>query len=241
MSGRYPRKPYELSDDIESFIHVYHYSVLRFHETDQTGGLREHFSVIYEYDEVRPEDGAHLGSPTKFGNMCSPTSFIRPEDNPYLQLVLNKLANIYSKHYAAIDEQEYKRKYNPGVDAMKAAAPPSPESNKDQDSDAKFMAAFEDEPDGPAIHAQRTLEDHGKLLKFFSATSEWNRDFPKSTVDLFKVARMAPRKNNGFSSSMQTQGQSSWESVHVQKKRKANTGSALASVGESQEPLGFEG
>ncbi|KAM5540013.1 hypothetical protein V8D89_006153 [Ganoderma adspersum] len=123
--GRYPCKPYELSDDIESFIHVFHYSVLRFHKTNKTEDLEDYFRIIYERAIIRPEDGAHLGGTSKFQNMCMSTSFIKPDENEGLELVLNLLAGIYSQHYATIDEKEYKRKYNPGSDPAKAAAPPA--------------------------------------------------------------------------------------------------------------------
>ncbi|PIL36451.1 hypothetical protein GSI_00140 [Ganoderma sinense ZZ0214-1] len=213
--GRYPRKPYEVSDDIESFIHVYHYSVLRFHRTNKTESLQDHISLIYERAVVRAEDGAHLGSTSKFDHMCMATSFIKPEDNRSLQLVLNQLAKIYSQHYATIDEQEYKRKYSPSFDPTKAAAA-RPASNEDQDSDAKFMAAFDDRTDGPSMpSANRTLEGHGKLLTAFSAVVAWDRDLPKGPIDEFKVAGIATRKNNAFSSSMPSQGPSSQDATHV--------------------------
>ncbi len=248
VSGTYPRKPYEVSDDIESFIHVYHYAILRFHQTDQTNGLAAHFSLVYEQQDFRPEDGAYVGSMTKFLHMRAPTSFITLKDNSTLELVLRLLAKLYSQHYATIDKAEYDRKYDPSANKTNAAASEKDQgesggTRKGQNANKRLIAALEGPTSGPSIPANRTLQDHGKLLELFSVIGgefEWpSGDLTKSNADLFKMAGMVHRKTNGFSSSMQTQGQSSQDSVHVQKKRRANTGSALASVSESQESFGF--
>ncbi|PIL34297.1 hypothetical protein GSI_03072 [Ganoderma sinense ZZ0214-1] len=247
--GRYPRKPYAASDDIESFIHVYHYSVLRFHRTNMTESLRDHISLIYERAVIRAEDGAHLGSTSKFDNMCMAIPFIKPEDNPVLGLVLEKFAELYSQHYATIDEAEFGRKYNPGVNATGAAARPASEEDQDDGEDSSededYIQQFKGSRQSHALPpAKKTLEDHSELLELFSeiGTLKWRRrELSRSVWDLFKVAGLAPRGNNGFSSSTQTQGLSSQDATHVEKKRRANTGSALPSVGESQEPADLEG
>ena len=241
--GRYPRKPYEASDDIESFIHVYHYAVLRFHKTNMTGRLTDHFSLIYEDVEVRPEDGAHLGSISKFQNMCSPTSFIEPTTNLVLQAVLHMFADLYSQHYAAIDKVEYGRMYEPGAHKTGAAGEPASEQDQDDDEDSsddeeyKQLLAVAQRNDHSVV-AKTTLKDHSELLDLLTriCSLKWKkRNLSKSAVDLFKVAGLAPRKNNGFSSSM------SRDSPPVQKKRKENTGSVLPSVDESRDPSSFEG
>ena len=49
LSMLYPRKPYRLYDDLEGFVHDYHYLVLRYHLVDDLGGPLEYF-VKHTYE-----------------------------------------------------------------------------------------------------------------------------------------------------------------------------------------------
>ncbi|PIL34283.1 hypothetical protein GSI_03058 [Ganoderma sinense ZZ0214-1] len=244
--GRYPRKPYEVSDDIESFIHVYHYSVLRFHRTNMTESLKDEVSIIYEQAVIRSEDGAHMGSNSKFNNMYMAKSFITVKGNSTLQTILGRLAQLYSQHYATIDEDVYDRKYDPGANTACDEDQDKGGGNAAvEDANQEVIASLERTSNGLSSVPAETLRDHSELLSFFSKIGDklqWKPgDLTKSQIDLFKVAGLAPRRNNGFSSSTQTQGLSSQDATHVEKKRRANTDSALPSVGSSQEPADLEG
>ena len=206
-----------------------------------TESLKDEVSMIYGQAVVRPEDGAHMGSNSKFNNMCMAKSFITVKGNSTLQTVLGLLAELYSQHYATINEQEYDRKYDPGANT----APDKDKSDGENSSDDEdYIQPFKGSRQSHVLFpAKETLKDHSALLELLSeiGTSNWRRrDLSRSVLDLFKVAGLAPRGNNGFSSSTQTRGLSSQDATHVEKKHKADTGSALPSVGESQEPADLE-
>lgn len=95
---RYPRKPYSLPDDIESFIHVLHYLVLRYTITDHTTHLKDFVKVTYDECTLRELDGAHVGGAAKLKHMDDRLSPIVPLGNPTLGRLLADLAGICNDH-----------------------------------------------------------------------------------------------------------------------------------------------
>lgn len=214
-------------------MHVYHYSVLRYHSTNHTGlYLQAFFRVVYASEALRSCDGAHLGSFQKLMNMRLPTAFIHPMYNRTLLDKLRELAKLYSQHYAAIEEEDYDAKYG---SEYASEIPESLQSASDASEEPLPAARRRREPRwGP--DPLRTLDDHTALLDAFASISRahWTKhDLKKSKVDYFKEGGLAPLKNNHYSSSGTFRGQDL--PVHVNKRRKTTAGSNLESVSESQE------
>ena len=246
MSLQYPRKPYAVSDDIESFIHVYHYCVLRFHETAQTLSLASHIRAMYVEATRRAADGAYVGGSQKFANMCNSNPVIVPLKNVTLKDLLGDLAAICAAHYATIDTEEYEQLYDP---APQPSVSPAPEQENepappyDRESNAKIrgweaaVPAERHRAREPRIIPSPVLQDHRTLLRFFyqwGIGEEWPaKDLGRSSEDLFKKDHLAPSKNNAFGSSRSESSQ-----VRASKRMKRNDGTSLASVSENVERIG---
>ncbi|TFK81535.1 hypothetical protein K466DRAFT_531664, partial [Polyporus arcularius HHB13444] len=98
-----PRKPYSLSDDLESFVHVFNLSILRFHRTDVTD-LRTF--VHSRYEAYRQINGMKIGGVQKLTDFMGWTAPFRVIGNRGLQEVLDKLARAGYESYATIDIEE---------------------------------------------------------------------------------------------------------------------------------------
>ncbi|KAI1783668.1 hypothetical protein LXA43DRAFT_1102241 [Ganoderma leucocontextum] len=250
VSQRYPTKPYAVSDDIEAFVHVFHYCVLRFHETEHSRTLADFVRMTYEHEEKRAEDGAHVGGSVKFAHMCNPFPVIVPYRNPTLLTALQELARLCAAHYATIDTNEYDRRYNPPVSQQVVVAPVTADKPprrsrvrardwEDGDDVQSKVPAPRPALQSVGVPPRPALEDHTELYRFFRqwGTFEWDaHDLTKSGEDLFKKVGLAASEDNAFGSSQSASGSSqSSGGARAAKKVKRNDGTPLASVEESTE------
>ncbi|RPD73044.1 hypothetical protein L226DRAFT_572499 [Lentinus tigrinus ALCF2SS1-7] len=223
LSVLFPGKPYYLSDDIESFIHVYHYCVLRFHLTDISNLLSTHVTDIYEFVDIRESDGAHIGSAKKFKQMRSSKPPMDVLGNPTLDDFLTELAQLYSRHYSMINIHSYREAYNPiqvkPVKLTKKGFSREYPNLKRPRSDDSLQLVEAEEPKATQVAPRRTMDvngplrDHYELLKLFVRYTSDPLDeekegpgvrWPDVTTkceDWFKGTSLAPHKNNAFSSS----------------------------------------
>ncbi|KAH9912223.1 uncharacterized protein B0H18DRAFT_1127428 [Fomitopsis serialis] len=111
QSLQYPLKPYGIDDDIESFIHVYHYAILRFHRTDRKHTLALYVEEVYGQEFIRPADKIHVGGESKLRNMRSQAPPFEAEENNTLNAFLRDLAGLCAAHYATIDFSSYNTAY----------------------------------------------------------------------------------------------------------------------------------
>ncbi|RPD52349.1 hypothetical protein L227DRAFT_61886 [Lentinus tigrinus ALCF2SS1-6] len=221
LSLLFPGKPYYLSDDIESFIHVYHYCVLRFHLTSRTQNLEKHVQTVYASSFVRQSDGAYTGSEEKLEQMERSTPPMKVYGNPTLDAFLTDIARLYSRHYSTIDIRGYRERYNPPpvqpVRLEDTAATRFSKFAKRRRSDESLQLA---EPEKPKVvqvaregdRATRSpLRDHEALFNLFVRYISGIADekgevvrWPTTTTkceDLFKGTSVAPHKANNFASS----------------------------------------
>ncbi|RPD52350.1 hypothetical protein L227DRAFT_589697 [Lentinus tigrinus ALCF2SS1-6] len=231
LSVLFPGKPYYLSDDIESFIHVYHYCVLRFHLTSCTKTLARHVESVYEFVDVRQSDGAHIGSEDKLKQMKLSEPPMEVLGNPTLDAFLTELAQLYSRHYSMIDIDGYRETYDP------IQVKPVNLSKRRRSGESPRPAQSE-EPKVTQVAPRRTMDangplrDHDALFKLFvKYTSDKNTEvlWPEETTkreDLFKGTSLAHHKNNAFSSESFPTSQDV-EEGRPGKKRKGNDGSML--------------
>lgn len=105
-----PWKPYRYSDDVESFIHVFHFLVLRYHRTRV---IRLHAHVRNTYHHSFTVDGVKLGGKQKYADVTrgSGNAPFEVSGNPELQSVLDQLASACYSSYSSIDMQEMERRY----------------------------------------------------------------------------------------------------------------------------------
>ena len=108
MALNYPKKLFELADDLESFLHVLCWMALRFHRHDfsnTTVGLR---ALIYYHYELssRHADGCVYGSYLKYDGMergSLPFS-LNKRLHANLWAVLRRFVRLCRIHYAAVDK-----------------------------------------------------------------------------------------------------------------------------------------
>ncbi|PIL30435.1 hypothetical protein GSI_07622 [Ganoderma sinense ZZ0214-1] len=110
LSLRYPWKPYRHSDDIESFIHVYLYLVLRFHPVDNRS-LSELVSTLFEGASL--VHGIRTGGDRKLTLFRSAhgTPQIELSSNPTLQKLVQDIIAGCSRSYRTVDHDEMERRY----------------------------------------------------------------------------------------------------------------------------------
>ncbi|TFY63743.1 hypothetical protein EVG20_g6183, partial [Dentipellis fragilis] len=110
LSLQYPYKPYRMSDDIESFIHVYHYCVYRFYKTSATPDLATIISQLYGVSVV--ENRLRIGGNQKLLHMYFPRPAIKLVDgNKTLPKCLAALHDVYHPHYKAIDLDRWNKTF----------------------------------------------------------------------------------------------------------------------------------
>ncbi|KAI0334154.1 hypothetical protein GY45DRAFT_1270329 [Cubamyces sp. BRFM 1775] len=130
----YPRKPNELSDDLESFVYVLAICLLRFHRhnllcaaagsVDQPNGpLSYHIGSRYDAAFPTPS-GYAVGGTEKLRAMqkADPGFVLDTSNSPQLNDLMQKLYRLGQAHYATLDFDEMEEKY--GV--PRAHPPPQP-------------------------------------------------------------------------------------------------------------------
>nr|VWP01996.1 Uncharacterized protein [Ganoderma boninense] len=147
LSLAFPRKPYRLSDDIESFVHTYRWIVLRFHKTS-VPDLRTFVQTEFEHSTRTVLPGVRLGGQQKLITMSVSESTFHVRDNARLQGLLDELAAGCFSHYRQIDQGRMEELY--GV-PFEDPQPPSqsepafePELAPAEDSDLDNSDAFND-------------------------------------------------------------------------------------------------
>ncbi len=107
----YPAKSYELSDDLESFVHVLVIQLLRYHKHSMTrtpSSLYKH--VMHKYLSTDGVTGYQTGQPTKITHMQDgrvSDVLLRKKDNspPFLDL-LTSLVLLCQRHYQLLDTEK---------------------------------------------------------------------------------------------------------------------------------------
>ncbi len=118
LSLMYPWKPYRRSDDIESFIHVYLYLVVKYQITDVTS-LQELVTTFFE--GVSLVHGFKVGGDQKrYFFIASELPFKLPY-NPALQELLDTMVALCSHSYKSINVNEMRDRY--GFGSLSARLP----------------------------------------------------------------------------------------------------------------------
>ncbi len=246
-----------LSDDVESFIHVYHYCVLRFHETNVCN-LASFVEYTYNAVRVRESDGAHIGGKNKLQQMLSSSPPMEVFHNHTLNQLLVDISLLCSQHYSTIDIARLRQTYDPQVQE-----PPLDLEEGHESRTARFVKrqSPQDVPKVQNATSKRSsvvpsgvageplLHNHEALFDLFVRYTSGVKDetgkvvrWPKTNTkcaDLFKGTRVASRKSNSFSSSYPSydDAHSQDEAEQTTKKRKGSDGFSLSGLDseESQE------
>ncbi|PIL24553.1 hypothetical protein GSI_12437 [Ganoderma sinense ZZ0214-1] len=126
LSLAFPRKPYRLSDDIESFVHTYRWLVLRYHRTDQQD-FRSFIQSEYEMSALTVITGIHVGGQQKLRSFTSSSSLFQVVGNDNLQRLLDNLAHKCFLHYRLVDKARMRALYGvPSLAPVETDQPNAP-------------------------------------------------------------------------------------------------------------------
>ena len=113
LRQRFPKKPYDVSDDIESFVHVIIFCALRYFTLEQVNDL-DLADIYWRLFDVCHEcaDGVLTGCPGKWDLMMGgPFPFsVKGEDN--LQQVILNLVRLCQSHYSSLNLEDFEQ-YKP--------------------------------------------------------------------------------------------------------------------------------
>ncbi|KAI0784782.1 hypothetical protein C8Q75DRAFT_830639, partial [Abortiporus biennis] len=135
LSQKYPKKPYEVADDIESFIHVLALNALRFQTHDMSAShllLCHHIQDVY--DGYRDgENGYDIGEVRKYKLVSSGSLGFEITSSSSYQNILVKLLGLCKTYYDEVDHQSLQQYYvkpstsgNPQKNVKQQRAPPMP-------------------------------------------------------------------------------------------------------------------
>ncbi|KAA1470504.1 hypothetical protein DENSPDRAFT_849597 [Dentipellis sp. KUC8613] len=130
---QYPKKPNELCDDLESFLHVLSIMALRFHLHDQSSSYEDSDGVSHldqldrrmnnqvllqtleRCQEVVRIGEYDVGGEFKLLRFLSGKNAVRWRDNDSspLSSLINNLFRVLSQRYKNMDDEEYDRKWGP--------------------------------------------------------------------------------------------------------------------------------
>ncbi|KAJ3491197.1 hypothetical protein NLI96_g877 [Meripilus lineatus] len=98
---QFPRKPHQLSDDLESFVHVINWLIVRFHIQWSPGFIEGAMLPYKEYE--RTLDGDDIGGRTKLNQMRTGHPNFSPDevDPPKLGQLAHALMKICKEHYSS--------------------------------------------------------------------------------------------------------------------------------------------
>ncbi|KAI0372561.1 hypothetical protein BV20DRAFT_1050868 [Pilatotrama ljubarskyi] len=105
-----PQKPYEVSDDLESFVHLLNWCSYKYLKHENTG-QPDYFAreFVQFYDQPLPEGSSFSSSP-KFKQIMLGLPFVRglpdPDNNP-LSMLLERLAKMCRDHYMSAEIRKY--------------------------------------------------------------------------------------------------------------------------------------
>ncbi|GBE81226.1 predicted protein [Sparassis crispa] len=110
---KYPYKRPEVSDDLESFVHLVRWLALKYHPHSLSGSalLQQHVEITYD-SCVRTQSGHYVGGHEKFLHLKGGMLPFAVSGNPALTNLLNSLAQLCHEHYSAVD-----------IDALESLAP----------------------------------------------------------------------------------------------------------------------
>ncbi|PIL30405.1 hypothetical protein GSI_07591 [Ganoderma sinense ZZ0214-1] len=159
---RWPRKPYRVSDDIESFVHAFIYMVLRHHVTsiDNLPAFVEGFFDRCHYVRAELDGGVTTvkrGGDSKLLHLNATSSRFTAVGSPKLQALLDEIARGCAESYAAVDTKAMDRLY--GIvrhvpedrrRATQIAPPPQPISELDMSWVSRCGVKYEPRTDPPS-------------------------------------------------------------------------------------------
>ncbi|KAF9802197.1 hypothetical protein IEO21_09953 [Rhodonia placenta] len=258
MLLRYPMKLRQVSDDLESFVHVLHWMILMWYKHSLSGSSIELLTLVTKtYDEFETFGDYDTGGFHKFSNMrLGELPFAKLSSEP-LKRLTKKLAGICKEHYNASSTKEQRAKLEDIKDNI-GKEPPSqdpvapveidifvrgddPAEHSGSQGGAESSGEEGDESSGGEdaralldTSAKPKLRGHSWILKAFRSVienMEKNR-YTQITIDKVDKPQFTPATESATQQSTRSQkrpSQSSGESTRSSKKSKTTHGTRTMS------------
>ena len=172
LSQQYPTKPYHVTDDVESFVHCFHYMVLKFSVTNMGSHVNQFVKETYDTQRVRKSDRARIGGEQKLRQMTKERPTIVAMENPTLNRVLRRLAKILNTHYSSVHPPDFERLYG------KPAEGPSSPTNREIES--ALATGRDARQTHDSLYAKTPLNDHASVRAIFAKAAskkvDWTGD-----------------------------------------------------------------
>ncbi|GBE81228.1 hypothetical protein SCP_0309550 [Sparassis crispa] len=170
---KYPNKPNDVSDDLESFVHIVHWLALKYHRHNLSGRrLQRHVESTYDSCDLTLS-GHYVGGDQKFQELKAGLVQFTVSRNPALNELLLSLLDMCRKHYAAVDYD--------ALNALGGGDTTDLPSELTVPDDGPLPDGFSDEPlleagvIAPPSDGTLLLADHTQILKIFNTVFIANR------------------------------------------------------------------
>ncbi|RPD73199.1 hypothetical protein L226DRAFT_614421 [Lentinus tigrinus ALCF2SS1-7] len=137
LAARFPRKPYRLSDDLESFIHAFHYLVLKYHPVEEE--VRQLVANTYEAHVL--VGGIKVAVAAKLKQVKNRQPPFEVRNNDALQSIIQKLQDGCYDSYQHVDVPRMRMLYGMEEPDSKADQQPHPQQRPDVTVDPKYIPA----------------------------------------------------------------------------------------------------
>ncbi|KAH9912204.1 uncharacterized protein BXZ73DRAFT_107573 [Epithele typhae] len=197
LSLKYPiYRPYRLSDEVEAFVHVFQYLVLRFHVTEYTASQKESYTrlqaivnMVYADFHIG-QDNLYRGGDQKFIRMAHQQPWLDPMNNETMYDILMRIAKISSKHYSTINGRACNNRYGGGggPSDQPVAAPDDFEEEEEEEEELL-------NEDGP-LSTHKALKE---IFQHYADIQHWDeKDATYKDDDFFWAAGIVPLDENGL-------------------------------------------
>ncbi|CCM06472.1 uncharacterized protein FIBRA_08739 [Fibroporia radiculosa] len=191
-----PHKRHEVSDDIESFVHLTNWLILRFHPHNLSGKSHRQLLLDYvtlTYDKHISKDGADVGGDQKLIHMRNGEVGFYPKAQ-VLEDLTRSLAEMCKDHYATLTS------YTQRLEGREDSKTPTLIVGKPQGPPRRLRPTLRStdgliEPEEPRQQPQAprqqpqgspTLANHEAIFKIFTRTLEYGSSGDKGT-DQFEM------------------------------------------------------
>ncbi|TCD65385.1 hypothetical protein EIP91_002749 [Steccherinum ochraceum] len=265
---KYPKKPFELADDLESFVHVISWLALRFHYHNFSKNITGLENIVHGYYEiVDSKNGVNYGSESKFMDTRDgrlPFHLLqgsRQAAAPLLQQVLNRLLDLCRAHYSATNFDRMSIYGDPDdvlqpspsfleepLPPLELPGPPRAPADASilfvqpeptaSSDSAPDSISPELNPHGPFCMGPRDLDSHDKMINILEAALAYRWPANDKLDDQF--INMLPPHKSGYSRSRTYIPLFSTGSSGTLKVKRKNGDNENSNTGAVKQKTGFD-
>ncbi|KAK7687780.1 hypothetical protein QCA50_008999 [Cerrena zonata] len=198
LRQKYPKKPFEVSDDIESFVHVLIWCGVRYLPHSKTD-TPNHLPLFMKGTFItccQSRDGFYYGCDSKWSMVKNGTIPFEFPTEPKFGMVLSRLLRVCERHYNGLRLQDLE-KYLPSGQAGENSLPPQASSNTTRKGilyvhNSEFDKVDDDDSDDDLLQPisnslpPKPLSTHNRIARILLEVIKDGTDWPETrdmTID----------------------------------------------------------